>query len=315
MSLRIPAGTTQRAHVPGPRARGAAQEGDDGRPARHGRGGGAARRSTTPRPRRCSPTPRPRRRSTRGPTCSGARDEDVVAVTTGGPSCRRGPTRTARSSSSRWPPSWPGCTPRPCAATTGWGSSAPAGRPAGGGATRPATSRCSARCSGCRQEEGVNLAGHQADHRAGAAGRRAARPAGRHGPGAAGRPRRRRAGRGLGARVLPARPGAGGPQPGARGVAAQAPRLAPATQSIVNGSYRIRSSGVPATSIRRHGGPDHGGRPADQHVVVGPRAVPGDDVGQRAALGARGRLVLLDHGDDVEPAGCCRTACAARPKS
>src|SRR3954470_18083717 len=88
---------------------------------------------------------------------------------------RAGPSPTARCSSSRWPPSSRACTRRRCAATTGWGSSAPAGRSAAGVATPPPTSRWSARGRGGRysardiallrevqrlsQEEGVNLAG------------------------------------------------------------------------------------------------------------------------------------------------------------
>ena len=133
------------------------------------------------------------------------------------------------------------------------------------------------------QEEGVNLAGHQADHRAGAAGRRAARPAGRGGPGAGGRPRRRRAGRGLGARVLPARPRAGATgRPGHRGVAARrSERLVHRERVVADPVERRARHQHPA-----HRGPDHRGRAAHQHVVVGPRPVPGDDVGERAALGA-----------------------------
>ena len=71
VSLKVPAGHHQRAHLPGARARACAAQRPDRRPAGHRRGGGAGEAGRRGDRRRCSPTPRPPRRSTRGPSCCG----------------------------------------------------------------------------------------------------------------------------------------------------------------------------------------------------------------------------------------------------
>ena len=116
--------------------------------------------------------------------------------------------RTLRCSSSRWRPSWPACTPRRCASTTGSGLVTP-GRTVGGGRRYSARDVALLReVQRLSQDEGVNLAGHQAHHRARVARRRAAGQ-GRRARRRA-RPRARRAHRPTGSdhvagRVAPAR--------------------------------------------------------------------------------------------------------------
>ena len=231
------------------------QEGDDGRPARHGGGGGARPPLATPRRAPCSPTPRPRRVTTRGPICSAA-GGDFSDDTAG---CRRAAGMDSPIFVISVAAELAGLHAQTLRSYDRLGLVRP-GRSAGGGRRYSARDIALLReVQRLSQEEGVNLAGIkriiELEQQVG----RAARPAGGRGPGAVGRPRRRRAGRGLGARVLPARSRAGRPQPGHRGVA---PR-----------KYR----------------PSRGSRPLRPGCVVGRLGTPGT----RAALRLAGSH--LDH--------------------
>ena len=89
------------------------------------------------------------------------------------------PTTTPRSSSSRSRPSWPACTRRRCASTTGSGWSRPS-RTRGGGRRYSGRDVALLReVQRLSQEEGVSLAGHPAHPRAREPGDRPARPGAR----------------------------------------------------------------------------------------------------------------------------------------
>ena len=71
----------------------------------------------------------------------------------------RADRRVARSTSSRSPPSSPGCTRRRCGSTTGSAWSRPAARPAAAAATPPRDIELLREVQRLSQDEGINLAG------------------------------------------------------------------------------------------------------------------------------------------------------------
>ena len=100
------------------------------RPARHRGGGGARQAQRAPSARRSRPS-KPRRTGPR-PASTWGSDE------------RPTPNARAPSTSSRWPPSWPGSTPRRCASTSARVSSTPLAPAAAAAATATRTSPSSA---------------------------------------------------------------------------------------------------------------------------------------------------------------------------